>query len=30
MGDEKLVHCEKCGAELPEGAKFCPSCGARV
>ena len=30
MGDEKLVHCEKCGVELPEGARFCPSCGARV
>jgi len=25
-----LLHCEKCGAELPEGARFCPSCGATV
>ena len=25
-----MVHCEKCGAELPKGAKFCPSCGASV
>jgi len=23
-----MPHCEKCGAELPEGARFCPSCGA--
>jgi len=22
-----LSSCEKCGAELPEGARFCPSCG---
>ena len=25
-----MVHCEKCGTELPEGARFCPSCGVRV
>jgi CBS domain-containing protein len=25
-----MVKCESCGAELPEGAKFCPSCGAAV
>lgn len=25
-----MVHCEKCGAELPKGAKFCPSCGASI
>jgi len=25
-----MPHCEKCGAELPEGARFCPSCGASV
>lgn len=22
------MHCEKCGAPLPPGAKFCPTCGA--
>jgi len=25
-----LVFCEKCGAELPEGAGFCAKCGAQV
>jgi len=25
-----LIHCVKCGAELPEGARFCPNCGAAV
>ena len=25
-----MPHCEKCGAELPEGARFCLSCGAPV
>ena len=25
-----MPHCEKCGAELPEGARFCSSCGAPV
>ena len=25
-----MPRCEKCGAELPEGARFCPSCGAPV
>lgn len=30
MGDKKMVNCEKCEAELPDGAKFCPSCGAQV
>ena len=24
------MHCIHCGAELPEGAKFCTSCGERV
>ena len=24
------MNCVKCGAELPEGARFCPSCGASV
>ena len=24
------MHCIHCGAELPESAKFCTSCGARV
>jgi hypothetical protein len=25
-----MPYCEKCGAELSESAKFCPSCGTRV
>jgi len=25
-----LAHCIKCGAELPEDARFCPNCGATV
>ena len=25
-----MVNCAKCGAELPEGSKFCPSCGTSV
>jgi hypothetical protein len=25
-----LAFCDKCGAELPEGAKFCFRCGSRV
>lgn len=25
-----MSYCAKCGAELPEGAKFCPSCGTPV
>jgi len=25
-----LPYCSKCGAELKEGDKFCPSCGAPV
>jgi len=25
-----LAHCVKCGAELPEDARFCPNCGATV
>jgi len=25
-----LVHCAKCEAELPRGAKFCPNCGTFV
>ncbi len=25
-----MVHCVKCGAELPEDARFCPNCGATV
>ena len=24
------MFCEKCGHQIPEGAKFCPSCGASV
>jgi len=23
-----MVKCEKCGAEIPQGASFCPGCGA--
>jgi len=26
----KLAFCDKCGAQLPEGAKFCFRCGAHV
>jgi hypothetical protein len=29
-GREEMPYCEKCGTELSESAKFCPSCGARV
>ncbi len=25
-----MTNCERCGAELPKDARFCPSCGARV
>jgi len=25
-----MPYCEKCGVELAESAKFCPSCGTRV
>ncbi len=25
-----MPYCEKCGRELSESAKFCPSCGVRV
>ena len=25
-----MVHCAECGAELPKGARFCPSCGTAV
>lgn len=25
-----MSHCAKCGAGLPEGARFCPSCGNPV
>lgn len=25
-----MAHCVKCGAELPEDARFCPNCGATV
>jgi uncharacterized membrane protein YvbJ len=25
-----LAFCAKCGAELPEGARYCPSCGTAV
>ena len=24
------MNCPKCGAQLPDGAKFCGSCGARL
>ncbi len=26
----KMPYCDKCGAELKEDSKFCPSCGASV
>ncbi|UCE15967.1 MAG: RDD family protein [Candidatus Bathyarchaeota archaeon] len=25
-----MTYCSKCGKELPEGAEFCPNCGAAV
>ena len=25
-----MVFCSKCGEELPEGARFCPKCGAQI
>jgi len=25
-----VANCERCGADLPDGARFCPSCGTRV
>ena len=25
-----MAFCAKCGAELPEGARYCPSCGTAV
>lgn len=28
MGDKK--YCSRCGHELPEGASYCPNCGAKV
>lgn len=30
MGREKGMICEKCGKELPEGAKFCLECGCSL
>jgi uncharacterized membrane protein YvbJ len=30
LGGKNLAKCEKCGAELPEGARYCPSCGTPV
>ena len=30
FGGEKMVKCTSCSANLPEGAKFCPNCGAPV
>ncbi|MEA4895182.1 MAG: zinc-ribbon domain-containing protein [Oscillospiraceae bacterium] len=24
-----MAYCRQCGAQLPDGASFCPSCGAR-
>jgi len=29
-GGEILPFCEKCGAELPRDARFCPSCGIAI
>jgi uncharacterized RDD family membrane protein YckC len=28
MEDDAMVYCKKCGNQLPEGATFCPTCGA--
>ncbi len=28
LGVLYMVSCSKCGSELPEGAKYCPNCGA--
>lgn len=25
-----MEYCRKCGAEMPNGAKFCPKCGTNV
>lgn len=25
-----MSYCSKCGAQIPEGAKFCPKCGKEV
>ena len=30
FGGEKMILCESCGAGLPEGSKFCSSCGDPV
>lgn len=29
-GNKKASHCPNCGAELPDGAAFCTSCGNRL
>lgn len=29
-GDEIMINCRNCGAEMPPGANACPSCGASV
>jgi predicted amidophosphoribosyltransferase len=30
IAEEKLLKCAKCGAEVYEGTKHCPECGARI
>ena len=27
---EAIMYCFKCGAKVPDGAKFCSSCGAQL
>jgi len=29
-GNGEMVYCKNCGSELPEGAAYCPKCGASV
>lgn len=28
--DYKIMYCQNCGAQLPDGAKFCDRCGAKT
>lgn len=29
-GDKHTMICKKCGANLPDGVKFCTECGAKI